>query len=154
LEAIMTQHQIHDRLPSGFAYADKVQAADFASTGSVHGASKVCLVRPYDADAEPDLAVRLRPPMSVEDVTLDRALIASEITRLGLTGDEARDWYKAQYNAGWAASKRVGRTGSDSVAFDRGSTTHSWDDGYLDQAAGRPKWHLTWCVDHDVCGEG
>jgi hypothetical protein len=24
-------------------------------------------------------------------------------------------------------------------------------DGYLDQAAGRPKWHLRDCPDHDRC---
>jgi hypothetical protein len=33
-------------------------------------------------------------------------------------------------------------------------TSHAWDDGYLDRAAERTKWHLTWCLDHDTCGEG
>lgn len=132
----MTEHQIHDRLPSGFAYANAQQAEAFTATGSVAGASKVAYVRNGD---EVDLAVRLRPPHKLEHIrsTLGRNAVGSV------------EKYVSDYNAGWAASKR-----EFSSLWDSGDTAHSWDDGYLDYAAGRPKWHLTYCLNHDECGEG
>ena len=172
----LADHQIHDRLPSGFQYADVHQAADFEQTRSVNGAAKVCFVR---ADADeikheadilqsqgPDefprgyyehlaerttarLAVRLRPPRSCADI--DRALIRLAANEAGLTCPTARlEWYIREYNAGYKAASRT----SDSPSFDRAVTSHAWDDGYLDRAAGRMKWHLTYCQDHDTCGEG
>ena len=141
-----TEHKIHDSLPSGFSYADAIQVGQFYATGSVHGASKVCLVRMKEDPHSDELAVRLRPPRSVEDIRGPLGLRAAE--SLGLEG------YIAQYNLGWQASTRVGRTGQSSEAWNSGMTNYAWDDGYLDQAAGRPKWHLTYCADHDECGEG
>lgn len=172
----LADHQIHDSLPSGFQYADELQTADFEQTCSVNGAAKACLVR---ADADeikheadllqsqgPDefprgyyeslaerttarLAVRLRPPRSWSDA--DRPLIRQAANEAGLTCPTERlKWYIDQYNAGYKAASHS----SDSPYFDRGVTSHAWDDGYLDRAAGRMKWHLTYCQDHDTCGEG
>lgn len=141
-------HQIHDRMPSGFSAADRLQAEEFEATGSVHGASKVCLVRTGDPELDGILlGVRLRPPRSVDDIRSPLGLRAIE----GHTN--GRVLYIDQYNLGWQASTRVGRTGQSSEAWDSGRTNGAWDDGYLDQAAGRPKWHLTYCSNHDECGE-
>lgn len=164
---------IHEQLPSGFHFADRLQVQQYQATGSVNGASKVCLVQGdrqlVDDEADilqaggPDeyprgyyehlaahrmarLAVRLRPPFRPEHI-LNRPLI-----QIDLQNRHPEDvapvvhWYRRQYNAGWAAGKR----GS---GMDRSDTTHAWDDGYLDAAAGRPKWHFSWCLDHDECGE-
>lgn len=149
----ITEHKIHDSLPSGFVYADTLQVAQFYTTGFVHGASKVCLVRTKGDPYSDELAVRLRPPRTLNDIRspLGRRAAAAQST-LNLT--EVADWYIAQYNLGWQASTRVGRTGQSSEAWESGFTNNAWDDGYLDQAAGRPKWHLTYCADHDECGEG
>lgn len=54
------------------------------------------------------------------------------------------DAYVREYNAGWAASRRPG----DSEKWNNGTSTDAWDDGYLDYAAGREKWHLTRCPQH------
>ena len=167
--------KIHDTLPSGFSYADRLQTEAFERTCSVNGASKVCLVRAtaaeiaaeadilqaggpdeyprgyYEHLAErntADLAVRLRPPRTLADV--DRHLIRIDFRERNIPEAERLEWYKDQYNAGYKAARRSG----DSTAFDRGYTSHAWDDGYLDGAAGRAKWHLTYCTDHDTCGEG
>jgi hypothetical protein len=129
-------------LPSGFHWADKIQEAAFRDTGSVNGASKVTII---ETDEGPFLAVRLRPPRTWVDVQSN--LIRREATRLHLCASEAKQWYIDEYNKGWQASKRVGK-------IERHDTTHAVDDGYLDYAAGRAKWHLTYCPDHDVCGEG
>ena len=144
----VTEHKIHDHLPSGFSFADAIQSEEFSASGSVHGASKVCLVR-VNVEGDPDaadLAVRLRPPRTVDDIRGPLGRRAAE--SLGLEG------YIAQYNLGWQASTRVGRTGQSSEAWNSGMTNYAWDDGYLDHAAGRSKWHLTYCADHDECGEG
>ena len=172
----LADYQIHDSLPSGFQYADVHQAAQFDKSCSVNGAAKVCLVR-ADADeiehearilelagphtfptsyfrelaerATARLAVRLRPPRSWADV--DRPLIRQAANERGLTCPTERlKWYIAEYNAGYKAASRSG----DSTAWERGYTSHAWDDGYLDRVAGRMKWHLTYCIDHDTCGEG
>jgi hypothetical protein len=150
-----TWHTVHPSLPSGFAFADPHQEAEFDASGSVHGASKVCLVRP-GADTELLLAVRLRPPRSSDDIRSPlgrRAALESTLAFATTDPIEAARWYIDQYNLGWQASTRVGRTGQSSEAWDSGMTNYAWDDGYLDHAAGRPKWHLTYCSDHDACGE-
>lgn len=142
-----TEHRIHDRLPSGFTLADQIQAAEFEESGSVHGASKVCLVRTGEPDFDGILlGVRLRPPRTIEDIRGPLGRRAAE--SLGVDG------YIAQYNLGWQASTRVSRTGQNSEAWSSGMTNYAWDDGYLDNAAGRAKWHLTYCRNHDECGEG
>lgn len=56
----MTNHKIHDTLPDGFHFADRLQVESFMDTGSVDGAAKVCLVA-GEGDL-PRLACRLRPP--------------------------------------------------------------------------------------------
>lgn len=137
------EHRVHDRVPSGFALANEQQADEFEFSGSVHGASKVCLV---DIGGSTELAVRLRPPRSLEDIRSPLGLEAARKHDFG--------WYVDQYNLGWQASTRVSRTGQPSEAWGSGTTNYAWDDGYLDHAAGRPKWHLTYCRDHDTCGEG
>lgn len=139
-----TTHKIHDRLPSGFTYANAFQAEEYATTGIVRGASKVVLVS-TGLDDETDLAVRLRPPSRYDEIA--GALPREEIRRQGLCATQALAWYKDEYNRGWAASKRQ-------PEFPRHEASHSFDDGYLDYAAGRAKWHLTYCTDHDNCGEG
>lgn len=173
----LSDDRIHDTLPDGFFFADLIQSEAFERTCSVNGARKVCLVR---ADAEtvehetnilqsqgPDefprgyyesvavrntarLALVLGPPKAWAGI--NRALITTAADDAGLSPDydERLAWYKAQYEAGWKAARR----GTDSAAWNSGMTNHAWDDGYLDGAAGRPKWHLAFCKDHDNCGEG
>lgn len=172
---------IHDTLPSGFAYANESQSEEFAKTGSVHGASKVALVRTTSRDEairieadylqsvgpdefprgyyevlaaekvddapDADLAVRLRPPRTLVDIRSDLSL--RDAASHSACATKAREWYIAEYNNGWQAAKQ-----SFSAAWDSGLTSAPWDDGYLDQRAGRAKWHLTYCTDHDNCGEG
>lgn len=144
-----TEHKVHDTLPSGFAYADNLQTEQFEATGSVHGASKVALIR-MQMDGS-YLAVRLRPPRTINDIRSPLGLRAAKAN--SNTPLEAAEWYIAQYNLGWQASTRVSRTGQESEAWSSGETNFAWDDGYLDRAAQRPKWHLTYCADHDACGE-
>lgn len=138
------QPTIHTSLPSGFAFANQQQAAQYAETGAVNGASKLSLVETADGVT---VAVRLGPPKY--DRTLTRRAIIREALH-GRTGADALDWYKGEYNAGFAA----GKSGRDSRKWQDGSASHAWDDGFLDGAAGRPKWHLTHCANHDTCGEG
>lgn len=56
--------------------------------------------------------------------------------------------YRREYRNGWAAADRPG----DSAKWESGNSSDAWDDGYLDRAAGRERWHLTNCPDHDTCG--
>lgn len=152
MTVIITEHKVHDRLPSGFAYANELQGIEFLDGGSVHGASKVALVRSrFETGSGTELAVRLRPPRTINDIRSPLGLRAAKAN--SNTPLEAAEWYIAQYNLGWQASTRVSRTGQSSEAWSSGETNFAWDDGYLDHAAGRPKWHLTYCSDHDACGE-
>lgn len=162
-----TQHKVHDTLPSGFAYANAFQAEEYAATGLVHGASKAVFVRARggmlsccalsgvgacDDAPHVDLAIRFRPPRTINDIRSPLGISAAKAN--SNTPLEAAEWYIAQYNLGWQASTRVDRTGQSSEAWNSGVTNHAWDDGYLDHATGRAKWHLTYCSDHDNCGEG
>jgi len=133
-----------NKLPSGFSYADAHQIAQFEERGVVNGASKVCLV-----GDEQTLAVRLHPPKNFDSLITRRPLIRIASEQAGVEGAEGLAWYRNQYNAGYAAANRI-----SSRAWESGSTNHAWDDGYLDRAAQRPKWHLSHCVNHDTCGEG
>lgn len=137
---------IHDRLPSGFSFADHLQRAAFERGDFVPGARKIALVR---VAGEATLVVRLGPPTNTGRL-LGRALIRVAAQQAGIGEDRLLDWYIREYNAGWAA----GRRGGDSSKWDSGYSSHAWDDGFLDAVAGRPKWHLTHCADHDECGEG
>lgn len=125
-------YQIHNRLPSGFTYANALQADAFDATGSVHGASKVAMV---DEGRGAWLAIRLRPPRTLEDVR----------SQLGRDSVRTVEEYISEYNKGWRCAGQAG---------DFPSGTYAFDDGYMDRAAGRAKWHLTYCADHDECGEG
>jgi ribosome modulation factor len=60
--------------------------------------------------------------------------------------------YRRDYTRGW-------RSGQNGVSLDRAdangnSDNDAWLDGYLDAAAGRTKWHIPLCPDHDRCGQG
>ena len=150
----MTEHQIHEKLPSGFAYANPLQVDEFNRTdGSINGARKVCLVLTSSEDGVPPaLAVRLGPPKTAASIKSSPALqepaMRAEIRLTSAQEDSARRWYIEEYNRGWAAARR-----EVSAEFDTGTSSAAFDDGYLDRAAGRPKWHLTYCTDHDRCGE-
>lgn len=61
--------------------------------------------------------------------------------------------YVKDYRRGWRDSARHGRTGAE-TAFQRGEGSGAYDDGYLDQAAGRKKWHLAHCDVHENSSEG
>ena len=139
--------QLPTRLPSGFSFADDIQRTQFSERGIVNGASKVCLVD-LGGD-EPRLAVRLHPPKNFASLTQRRSLIRIAAVEAGVSGADGLDWYKREYNAGFAAGKR-----GHSTRWEQGGGSHAWDDGFLDARSDRPKWHLAHCVDHDTCGLG
>jgi hypothetical protein len=60
--------------------------------------------------------------------------------------------YAKEYEAGWRAASRP-----ESAKWDSGASSDAWDDGYLDRAALRDKWHLVTCPKHGnldgECGE-
>lgn len=141
-------HAIHGSLPSGFIRADLLQQEQFHETGSIHGASKVCVFR--DRDGTLEVATRLRPLRRWSDL-MSRLPRQEGDRSLSQSGEVRRiSWYVTEYNRGWAAAGRPGV----SREWDGGYSTHAFDDGYLDRAAGRMKWHLTYCSNHDECGEG
>lgn len=146
------QFKVHQRLPQGFSYANEIQRDEYQGTGSITGASKYVWVASED-EGYYHLAVRLHPPHRWGDV---RSFLArNEAQRLGFhVGDPddaaALDWYVKQYQAGYAAAGRP----NASKAWENGTSSNAYDDGYLDRAAGRAKWHMTYCTDHDNCGEG
>lgn len=125
-------------IPSGFARVDQHQLAEFQESGFITGASKVTVV-------DGEVFARLRPPRSIEDVRSNLGRRHSLMFGAGAP----LAYYVTQYNRGWAAARR----GSD-TEFASGYTNFAYDDGYLDAVAGRMKWHLTYCADHDTCGEG
>lgn len=142
---------IHDALPSGFALANRLQVDEYERTGNVHGASKLCLVDLAAFEGRTGLAVRLRPPRRWGDVI--SPIARSEAFRRGIAllpeTTDALEWYVTGYNRGWAAGKRSGH----SRVWNSGHSSAPFEDGYLDAATGRPKWHNTYCTDHDNCGE-
>ena len=48
--------------------------------------------------------------------------------------------YNRDYQKGWAASMRLSDGALDRA--DQRGVSHAWYDGYMDNAAGREKWHL------------
>lgn len=56
------------------------------------------------------------------------------------------EWYITEYEAGWLYAKT-------STTMPDG-TSSAFDDGYLDQATGRMKWHKAHCADHNTSGCG
>lgn len=118
-----TTPTIHETLPSGFHFADRLQVEAFEATGSIQGASKVAFVRvmgnePDKSEGRTALATRLRPPRYWPD-----AMILA-------------------YKAGWKA----GRAGAPVTMRDVQS--EPWAQGYRDAAENRMKWHLAYCEDH------
>jgi hypothetical protein len=59
------------------------------------------------------------------------------------------DEYRKAYERGWRTSMRMA-DGALERADDR-NEPDAWYDGYHDAAAGREKWHLATCTDHDNC---
>lgn len=57
--------------------------------------------------------------------------------------------YRKAYERGWRAAQRS--TGTALEAADLRRELDAWYDGYHDYAAGRDKWHLAHCTDHDNC---
>lgn len=126
-------YKIHDDIPSGFGPASDLEAARYRETGSINGAAKVAFVRSEIEGADPLVFVRFRPPRVYGDIQ-------------GESGNEPCDWYRAEYEKGWLSSKR----GSGHLSP---VTSVAYDDGFLDRTAQRPKWHLAYCTDHDLCKE-
>ncbi len=58
--------------------------------------------------------------------------------------------YRKAYQRGWSAGVR-GADGALERADDR-HDPESWYDGYLDAAAGRERYHIPNCPDHNTCG--
>jgi hypothetical protein len=54
--------------------------------------------------------------------------------------NDATNQYKADYNRGWRTSRNAGEHSLENA--DARNEPNSWYDGYLDYAAGRPKWTL------------
>jgi hypothetical protein len=140
-------HHVHKTLPSGFVWANNLQTAEYNETGGVRGAGKVVFVE-GETPGTVNLAVRLQPPERW-------SFIVSEAARrqAGQTGfvvgnpdnREALAWYVREYNLGYRAAARA----SDSKVFEEGAGSIPWNEGYMDRAAGRAKWHLTYCTNHD-----
>jgi hypothetical protein len=59
--------------------------------------------------------------------------------------------YRRSYGAGWRYSQTANANLDYADATGR-SANQAWMDGYMDGAAGREKWHLLHCPDHDACG--
>jgi hypothetical protein len=66
--------------------------------------------------------------------------------------------YAKRYMQGRRASMRGTDLGEAEVRFinrnilvDRVAEWDAWEDGWLDEAAGREMWHLRDCEDHDNC---
>jgi hypothetical protein len=60
------------------------------------------------------------------------------------------DLYRDQYERGWKAANSL----SESRVWESGMSSDAFDDGYLDAAAGREKWHMTRCANHDTVENG
>lgn len=139
-------HRIHDSLPEGFHFADRLQASDYFRTGSINGAAKVALVKYGEGPIR--VSCRLRPPHRWEAIVSEAKLF------WGLTGGrvdtaEGRlaggQWYIEEYKRGWEAG-RAGKADADA--------TPAYVDGYRDAAENRMKWHLAYCPDHGDHAEG
>lgn len=68
--------------------------------------------------------------------------------------------YRKAYNRGWRHSSTDKHSLDNNpypwmpnVAIGSGvnAMNDAWEDGYLDYAAGREKWHLLRCLDHSNC---
>jgi hypothetical protein len=141
------QHKIHPKLPNGFSYADRMQTEQYHTyEGIIFGARKVIFVD--NGEGGYDIAVQMHPPKSVRGLKR-RPLIRRALQEAGISDDQAIAWYIAEYNRGWEGARR-----ENCREWQDGSGSHAFDDGYLDRAAGRPKWHLAHCANHDECGEG
>lgn len=127
-----------DKLPRGYAYVNDIQLSEWENDNTIHGASSIVF-------AEDGLAVRLRRPSDWFEIV--SFLPREEALRLDLGASEALAWYVREYENGWKSAGRGGSFGA------LGNPNTAWEDGYLDRKFERPKWHLTYCTDHDNCGE-
>jgi hypothetical protein len=59
--------------------------------------------------------------------------------------------YRKAYERGWQTNERGADGALDRADFRK--EPEAWFDGYYDAGAGRDKWHLLHCPDHDACGE-
>lgn len=68
--------------------------------------------------------------------------------------------YKAAYNRGWRHSSTVSASLDNNpypwtprviANATSNALNDAWEDGYLDYATGREKWHLMHCKDHEAC---
>jgi len=87
----------------------------------------------------------LRPPRSIYEIR--SALGFAHAKRVADATNSltyALSHYRKEYSNGWKAGLRGG-----SRAWENGTATDAYEDGYLDAAAGREKWHLTHCTNHD-----
>ena len=57
--------------------------------------------------------------------------------------------YRERYNAGWRYSERGSSLDREDAL--RHTDNEAWMDGYLDMAAGRERYHMAFCPDHDSC---
>lgn len=145
----MTGHEVRSKLPSGFTYANTLQIEEYnRRDGFINGARKICLV--MDDQGTPNLALRFGPPHLWEHVVSPLARREPVLAQGGDRDKAALAGYVEEYNRGWTAARR-----DFCAEWDDGSSSAAFDDGYLDRAAGRAKWHLTYCTDHGTCcGEG
>lgn len=166
----------------GFSYANAVQAEEYESDGWITGALRIRTVprdpterelqdmalslqsegpdeypfgyfvylacEHFDANPPTDLAVKLRPPRRWTEIRSSLGRESAVQISATRCATEILKTYLRLYNAGWAAGSR----GGSSKLWESGTSPHAWDDGYLDAVAQRPKWHLTFCTDHDDCG--
>lgn len=92
----MSNHMTHEKLPEGFHYADRHQIDSFMASGSINGASKVCLVA--GAGELPRLATRLRPTgMASYDIDYRLGWQSAKQTQRGyrtrtIAGDSEAFW--------------------------------------------------------------
>lgn len=66
-----------------------------------------------------------------------------------------RPAYNAAYNKGFRHSSNAMNPSLDNNPFpptEDSPEYDAWEDGYLDAAAGRDRYHLRDCTDHDACG--
>jgi hypothetical protein len=87
----------------------------------------------------------LRKPQQFADLGIwaQQQIVKARDRRVVFTVD-----YLTEYEKGWKASRRM----SENTPFHDGTSTHAYDDGYLDGVS-REKWHFAYCPDPDACGE-
>lgn len=89
----------------------------------------------------PTTKTRTKAIPTAEEVAATGAKSAAYIAAHGIDG------YRRMYTRGWSTRA------STAWIEERGLFEEdAFQDGYLDSFAGREKWHLSRCLDHDHCG--